>query len=111
CFNFTIQGGENTSVRYRDCLYYGTFVVNDTTGVISSAVGAAHDTVGCLSCEQSLHVTLGLGLRHAAVGTMFTFKQCDSITVRNVELNGNIDAAILGGKAYSDGMQTPYDGV
>jgi len=42
---------------------------------------------------------------------MFSFNLCDSITVRDLELNGNIDAAILGGRIFFDGMQTAYDGV
>lgn len=44
CSNFTIQGGANTKVRYRDCLYYGTFVRDPLTGVVSSAVEAQDTT-------------------------------------------------------------------
>ncbi|MBK6541615.1 MAG: right-handed parallel beta-helix repeat-containing protein [Flavobacteriales bacterium] len=125
CFNFTIQGGTNTSVRYRDCLYYGTFLRDSITGEVFSAVGVTdtivldtlqQDTIEvqrCMTCLDSLILPqwLNIPLRHAAVGTMFTFTYCDSVAVRNVELNGNIDAAILGGKAAFDGMQTAYDGV
>ncbi|MBL7981054.1 MAG: hypothetical protein JNL52_04510, partial [Flavobacteriales bacterium] len=131
CFNFTIQGGANTRVRYRDCLYYGTFVRDEQTGVVSSAVAAQDTTLwvqtisdedtiiapvtlsNCITCDEQWHLPafLDLNLRHAAVGTMFTFRHCDSIAVRNVELNGNIDQANLGGKIDADGMQTAHDGI
>jgi len=39
CVNFTIQGGAHTRVRYRDCLYYGTFLRDAVSDAVSSAVG------------------------------------------------------------------------
>lgn len=107
CFQFTIQGGTNTSIRYRDCLYYGTFIRPMGTDSVISATGYEQ----CYSCEDSLHLYVDPVLLHAAVGTMFTFTHCDSITLRDVELNGNLDAAILGGLSSNDGTQTGYDGV
>jgi hypothetical protein len=131
CRLFTLQGGTSTTVRYRDCLYYGTFFHDTIAGTVTSAVGeqdvpVVHiDTVGqdtvitvdtiqrCVTCDDPVHLpnALDLGLRHAQVGVMFTFRNCDSIAVRNLELDGNLDRAILGGKPYWDGYQTLYDGI
>lgn len=119
CFNFTIQGGTNTSVRYRDCLYYGTFLRHALTGVVTSAVAPQDTVLGavvvsrCVTCMDTLILPqhLNIPLLHAEVGTMFTFKHCDGVTVRDVDLHGNIDAANLGGKVHPDGMQTAHDGI
>ena len=131
CSNFTIQGSGNTIIRYRDCLYYGTFFRDEETGAISSAVGlqdvpievitvSGQDTVisldtvqRCITCDDPVHLPdgLDLNLRHAQVGVMLTFYDCDSITVRDLELDGNLNNAILGGKPYWDGYQTWYDGI
>lgn len=107
CFNFTLHGGTNTTVRYRDCLYYGTFTRPVGTDSVYSTVGDPY----CTSCQDAAQYLLPYTLLHAAVGTMFTFTHCDSIVMRGVELNGNLDAAILGGLSSSDGTQTGYDGV
>ncbi|MBL7962776.1 MAG: right-handed parallel beta-helix repeat-containing protein [Flavobacteriales bacterium] len=104
CAQFTVQGGANTTVRYRDCLYYGTFLRTPGTDEVFSAAGVD----ACKTCTDTLHLP---GLLHANVGVMFSFHHCDSITVRDVELNGNIDGAILGGKSSRDGIQTDYDGI
>ena len=113
CSNFTISGGSSTRVRYRDCLYYGTFLRDSLTDVVSSAVGYPAGASRCVTCNDTLILPqhLNIPLLHAAVGVMFTFTHCDSITIRNVELHGNIDAAILGGKIHPDGMQTAHDGI
>jgi len=107
CTRFTIQGGIDTKVRYRDCLYYGTFTRTPGTNDVYSAVAVP----GCLSCQDSAHYELPYELLHAEVGAMFTFYSCDSITVRDLDLNGNIDAAILGGNSSDDGIQTGYDAL
>ncbi|NUQ16726.1 MAG: right-handed parallel beta-helix repeat-containing protein [Flavobacteriales bacterium] len=104
CAQFTIQGGANTTVRYRDCLYYGTFLRTPGTDEVFSAAGVD-------SCKTCLHQNHTPGLLHADVGTMFSFNHCDSITVRDLELNGNIDGALLGGRSSVDGIQTWYDGI
>jgi len=85
-------------------LYYGTFLRTPGTDEVFSAAGVDN----CHSCQHANHLP---GLLHADVGIMFSFHHCDSITVRDVELNGNIDAAILGGRSADDGIQTEYDGI
>ena len=107
CFNFTIHGGTNTTVRYRDCLYYGTFLRDELTEEVSSAVAATN----CVTCGHDSLLAWQPDLLHAQVGIMFTFKGCENITVRDLELHGNVDKAILGGKPYWDGYQTYYDGI
>ncbi|MBK9176131.1 MAG: right-handed parallel beta-helix repeat-containing protein [Flavobacteriales bacterium] len=98
CTNFTIKGGANTKVRYRDCLLYGTFLRDEETDSVLSAVAAN----SCITCGDSLKPILEPNLMHAKVGIMFYFSHCDSIAVRDVELDGNIDAAILGGSSFWD---------
>ncbi len=104
CAQFTVRGGANTTMRYRDCLYYGTFFRTAGTDEVFSAAGAD----SCHSCLNALHSP---DLLHANVGSMFSFYHCDSITVRDLELNGNMDGAILGGRSSDDGIQTEYDGI
>lgn len=109
--DFTIQGvpptpgvpGTGTRIRYRDCLYYGTFFRTSGTDEVFSAAQEP-----CLACNQEGHSS---DLLHAVVGTMFTFRDCDQITIRDLELNGNLDNALLGGQSYFDGIQTSYDGI
>ena len=78
CVKFTVQGGTNTTVRYRDCLYYGTFFRDAVTDAVTTATGDPN----CLACNNAGHDT---SLLHAAVGVMFFFIHCDSITVRDLE--------------------------
>ncbi len=104
CAQFTIQGGTNTTIRYRDCLYYGTFLRTAGTDEVFSAAGVD----SCQSCDHPGQLP---DLLHAYVGNMFRFSHCDSITVRDLDLNGNIDKALLGGRSWFDGIQTDYDGL
>ncbi|MBK7943756.1 MAG: hypothetical protein IPJ87_18085 [Flavobacteriales bacterium] len=104
CAQFTIQGGINTTIRYRDCLYYGTFLRTAGTDEVFSAAGVD----SCQSCDHPGQLP---DLLHAYVGNMFRFSHCDSITVRDLDLNGNIDKALLGGRSWFDGIQTDYDGL
>ncbi|MBK9275199.1 MAG: right-handed parallel beta-helix repeat-containing protein [Flavobacteriales bacterium] len=107
CAQFTVQGGSNTRIRYRDCLYYGSFFRVPGTDDVLAATGID----SCYTCQDSVRLFIVDSLVHAKVGAMFTFAHCDSVTVRDVELDGNIDGALLGGKSSWDGIQTDYDGI
>ncbi len=104
CAQFTVQGGTNTTIRYRDCLYYGTFLRTPGTDQVFSAAGVD----SCQTCDHPHQLP---DLLHAYVGSMFHFSHCDSVIVRDLDLNGNIDNALLGGRSWSDGYQTGYDGI
>jgi|GEM_PF-1367464 len=106
CAQFTVQGGANTALKYRPCLYYGAFKKDAVTQEVVRPVGP--DPAECRSCLDTLHSP---DLLHAGVGVMFSFYHCDSINLFDVELNGNVGEAIYGVRSANDGTQTAYDGI
>lgn len=47
----------------------------------------------------------------AHYGDMIHLNFCKNITINNLELDGNIQNAIIGGGGSADGLQHPYDGI
>ncbi len=124
CDDLTIHGVLNPDgttasiIRFEDCLSYGRFTTVGGTPMVYEpdcdetmccAPSCANPPPsGCCPPPNPLPVN-----QSAAVGIMFRLRGCDRLTIRDLELDGNVRSQLLGG-GYScadDGIQLAYDGI
>jgi hypothetical protein len=118
CTNFSVVGaagpeGPLTRIRYKDCLLYGAFeLVNDE--LYRPGLDLNTCAMTCLQDPDIPTLQPPSTWRNAAVGTMFTFYECDRVNLVNLELDGNLDNAIIGQRTSQGGnsaIQTDYMGI
>jgi len=97
CTDVLVDGGSQSVIRFEDCLKYGRFVM------VGSTVHAKVN-VNCANPTGSFSET-------AQVGAMIYLENCSKTTILDLQLHGNIDNAIIGGKYNYDGFQIWYDGL
>lgn len=97
CNRVDIHGGEHTVLRIEDCMLYGRFV---------KVGGAIHAKVD-VNCTYPA----GPWSEVAQVGQIFYLDNCTSCSITDLDLDGNIDNAIIGGKYNHDAFQIAYDGM
>lgn len=95
CSHLTIQGDSSSVIKYRDGLYYGTFETNGTPCTSNCDVDAQNHTTRA---------------KVASIGSVFNIVDSDSITIKNLELDGNNPNFVIGGH-FSDGYQIDHDGI
>lgn len=101
CENVSVIGPEGAAgtaiIRFEDCLKYGAF--QEIMGIDNAMVN-----VNCGNpVVPASHV--------AQVGAMLWFDGCRNITVAHLDLHGNLDGMVVGGKYNMDGFQLWYDGM
>lgn len=90
CSHLTIQGGANAVVKYRDGLLFGTFEADGTP------------------CTGNCY---GNQAKTASIGSFFNIVDSDSLTIKNLQLDGNNVNFNLGTANQPDGYQIDHDGI
>src|SRR4029079_15105487 len=85
-----------TKLRFTDCMLYGSF---------EPSTGERY-----LPCAAVNFDNCSFG---AYPGIMFSIINCDNVTIKNLNLDGNADNFSIGGyfSAAHDGIQLPFDGI
>lgn len=91
--NFKIEGGSNSIIKYKDDVRYGTFLPYTNKPYSST------DKI----VRKSEYLS--------TVGNCFYFNNCRNIELSGLQINGNADNAIKGGRYGDKGIQAPYSGV
>jgi Right handed beta helix region len=92
CQNVTIDG-KGAEIIFKDNLYFGSF---------DPVTKLKFDGAGSVFADP----------KYAATGGSFLLlKNCDHIQLLNLEVDGNCDKAIVGGRYGDVGIQLPYIGV
>ncbi len=93
--------GEKPVLKYKSCMKYGAFNNNPTFPLTRylTCPGTPCNIIGYPNYPKV-----------AYVGNMIRFSSCHNINVSQLELNGNIEEAIIGG-GIADGIQFDYDGI
>jgi hypothetical protein len=92
CSDFAIEGSHSV-VRFRDSLRFGAFVPGTKQPFYSS---------------QSVFTVYNYA---ALIGNFMVLTNCKGITIKNLEVDGNTKAMILGGKFGDHGYQLPNNGI
>ncbi len=74
----------------------------------SNFTGTIIYQLGIISDCQIAPVAYG---QLADCGDMIHLNFCKNISINNLELDGNIQNAVIGGGGYADGLQISYDGI
>lgn len=92
------MSGLASKIKFDDCLDYGLFDPVTSDRLISDL---PFGTLGC-----------GVNLYHkiASVGVFIYLKDCNNITINNLDIDGNSDNLSYGGH-YCDGIQVPATGI
>lgn len=86
--------------------------ITSTSFTISSPPSNMTGTVNCNLGIISNCRIVGLDYsKLAGCGNMIHFNFCKNISINNLELDGNIDNAIIGGGGAADGLQVAYDAI
>jgi hypothetical protein len=89
-------------IRFNNCMKYGAFDIpnNPDDRLLSCDEIPACDppSPGNFYC------------RIMTPGTMLHFSNCQNVSISNLELDGNIDNIVVGGR-YTEGIQIPNDGI
>ncbi|MFZ7153839.1 MAG: hypothetical protein ACO1HP_08680, partial [Bacteroidota bacterium] len=102
-----VNGQLVSKIKFEDCMRYGVFdpvTLDRHLGPFPCTYIVGSDTISCYQCGVNLYD------KCAFPGNMLAFQNCTNISLKNIELDGNLDNAIIGGN-YCDGIQLDYDGV
>ena len=92
CSNFTLEGS-GAVIKYRDSLKFGAFDPN---------TGASFSSSAAVFTQYKFAATIGYPIY---------LKECKNISINGVEIDGNQNGMILGGKFGDNGFQLPHDGI
>ena len=104
---FAVTCGTNLIVAANTSI---TSIINSTQFVISPAplVSGTYTLIITSNCPNpASHVDYS---KLANIGDIFHFSESHDFTIKDLEIDGNIDSTIIGG-GYSDGIQAEYDGI
>ncbi len=94
-----LVGGDHPIIKFMDCMKYGAFDFPTQPDIRYLGCDAGPCALGPNNYNKI-----------AYPGEMIHFNGCNNIAIKNIELDGNLDNAIIGG-GYTEGIQQPYDGI
>ena len=100
CNDIEIQGekrnGRYSKIKYRNGLYYGSFYPGKGQS-LKPKCAPGSDYYNKKTC--------------ASIGTCFNIDQCNTVSISNIEIDGNQEGMIIGGNYGDKGIQINHRGL